>query len=169
MCSLSNIVRLRALFIICQIMPLICAKKGARRAIEIQGAAPFAGPTADRSAHPGWTLAPAPTKITPMRPVDVQVIGAELAIKWDDGAESYIGLETLRRRCPCAGCQGEMDVLGHRHVGPNRPLTAQSLRLVRLETVGAYAIQPIWGDGHNSGIYAYDYLRQLGQAAAGPA
>src|SRR5579862_7948774 len=38
-----------------------------------------------------------------MRPADLQLIGTELAIKWADGRESFIPLETLRRACPCAG------------------------------------------------------------------
>src|SRR5262245_25917585 len=45
--------------------------------------------------------------VTRMKPVDIQQIGDELAIKWDDGAESFVKLEKLRRRCPCAGCKGE--------------------------------------------------------------
>jgi DUF971 family protein len=47
-----------------------------------------------------------------MRPADIQVIGTELAIKWEGGSESFIPLEKLRRCCPCAGCQGGMDVMG---------------------------------------------------------
>ena len=48
-----------------------------------------------------------------MPPRDLQVIGGELAVKWDDGTESFIRLESLRRRCPCAGCRGEVDVMGN--------------------------------------------------------
>jgi DUF971 family protein len=62
-----------------------------------------------------------------MRPVDVQQIGNELAIRWDDQSESYIPLERLRKRCPCAGCQGERDVMGNLYKGQPRPLTPQSL------------------------------------------
>jgi DUF971 family protein len=98
-----------------------------------------------------------------MRPADLQIIGAELAVKWDDGSESFIPLETLRRACPCAGCQGETDVLGQRHKGPPRPLTPASFQLSRLGQVGGYALQPIWADGHSSGLYSYDHLRRLGQ------
>ena len=49
-----------------------------------------------------------------MRPLDIQQIGNELAIKWDDGSESFIPLETLRRCCPCAGCKGEDGHFGER-------------------------------------------------------
>ena len=59
-----------------------------------------------------------------MRPVDVQQIGEELAIKWEDGSESFIPLEKLRRACPCAGCKGEMDVMGNLYKSPEQPLNA---------------------------------------------
>ncbi|MBL9128255.1 MAG: DUF971 domain-containing protein [Verrucomicrobiales bacterium] len=97
-----------------------------------------------------------------MRPVDIQIIGTELALRWDDGVESYIPLLTLRRHCPCAGCAGERDVMGNLHKGPDRPLTAQSSVLRRLEPVGSYAFQPIWADGHNTGLYTFEHLRRLG-------
>lgn len=96
-----------------------------------------------------------------MRPADIQVIGDELAIRWDDGGESFLRLETLRRHCPCAGCQGERDVLGHLHKGPEKPLSPASYHLRQIVTVGSYAVQPTWGDGHNTGIFAFDYLRKI--------
>src|SRR5208282_3323174 len=96
-----------------------------------------------------------------MRPVDLQQIGQELAIKWDDGSENFIALEKLRRACPCAGCMGERDVMGQLHKGPDRPLSPRSFQLARLEPVGGYAVQPFWADGHGSGIFSFDYLRRL--------
>ena len=99
-----------------------------------------------------------------MRPTDVQVIGEELAIKWDDGAESFLRLETLRKNCPCAGCQGERDVLGNLHKGPIKPLTPASFHLRQIQTIGSYALQPTWGDGHNTGLYAFEYLRKIAGA-----
>jgi DUF971 family protein len=101
-----------------------------------------------------------------MRPVDIQVIGHELAIKWDDQGESFIPLESLRRCCPCAGCRGEVDVLGQLHKGPEIPLKPASFQLVRLQQVGGYALQPVWADGHESGLFAFDYLRKIPPAKA---
>ena len=98
-----------------------------------------------------------------MRPLDIQTIGCELAIKWDDGRESFIPLESLRRHCPCAGCQGEPDVMGQIHKGPEEPLTPPSFQLRRIVNVGGYGIQPVWADGHDSGIYSFDYLRKLAE------
>ena len=96
-----------------------------------------------------------------MRPTDLQRIGDELAIKWPDGAESFIPLEKLRRHCPCAGCQGETDILGNRYKNPEQKLKAAAFQLVRIPGVGGYAVQPVWADGHATGIFSFEYLRQL--------
>jgi DUF971 family protein len=96
-----------------------------------------------------------------MRPLDIQTIGTELAVKWSDGTESFIPLEHLRRACPCAGCQGEKDILGILYKNPTAPLTAKAFELKRLLTVGGYAIQPVWADGHNTGIFSFEYLQRV--------
>ena len=93
---------------------------------------------------------------------DFQIIGGELAIKWNDGSESFIGLENLRRHCPCAGCKGEMDVMGNLYKGPELKLVPDSFRVVRIERVGGYALQPFWADGHNTGLFSFEYLQTLG-------
>ena len=101
-------------------------------------------------------------------PQDIQLAGDELAIRWNDGKESYIGLERLRRACPCAGCCGEPDALGHvdkPHVSYD---PARSFRLGSYAIVGGYAWQPTWGDGHATGLYSFDLLRHLGGADASP-
>ena len=99
-----------------------------------------------------------------MRPTDIQQIGGELAVKWDDGKESYISLEKLRRGCPCAGCKGEMDIMGNLYKGPEAPLTPEAFRLAGFSMVGGYAVQPTWADGHASGLFTFDYLRRLAEA-----
>src|SRR6476619_6302881 len=101
-----------------------------------------------------------------MRPVDVQPIGNELAIKWEDNSESFISLERLRRACPCAGCKGEVDVLGQLHKGPKIDLSSASFKLKRISKVGGYAVQPIWADGHASGLYPFDLLVRLAEPPA---
>lgn len=102
-----------------------------------------------------------------MKPVDIQILGDELAIKWDDGAETYLKLEAMRRACPCAGCQGERDVMGNLYKGPEHPFTAQSFQLRRINPVGGYALQPVWADGHDTGMYTFAYIRRLGETPAG--
>lgn len=99
-----------------------------------------------------------------MRPQDIQQIGSELAIKWEDGGEGFVSLEKLRRACPCAVCKGEVDILGKLYKNPDVPLTAKSFVLAGFVRVGGYAIQPVWGDGHNTGIYSFDYLRLVAEA-----
>lgn len=99
-----------------------------------------------------------------MRPVDVQRIGMELAVKWDDGSEDFIALEKLRRHCPCAGCKGEVDIMGNLHKGLDMALPPPAFELVRVVGVGGYGIQPLWADGHNAGIYSYEYLKRVATA-----
>jgi DUF971 family protein len=96
-----------------------------------------------------------------MRPLDIQPIGNELAIKWADGGESFIPLENMRRACPCAGCKGETDIMGNLYKNPEAVLTPKAFELVKIVSVGGYAIQPVWADGHNTGIYSFDYLLHI--------
>lgn len=98
-----------------------------------------------------------------MKILDLQPIGEELAIKWDDGTESFIKLETLRRCCPCAGCKGEVDIMGNLYKNPEKPLTPAAFKLVRIDRVGGYALQPAWGDGHSTGLFSFDYLKRVGE------
>src|SRR5689334_20619041 len=99
-----------------------------------------------------------------MRPANLQPIGTDLAIKWEDGTESFVSLEKLRRHCPCAGCKGEVDILGQLHKGPERDLRAESFQLRSINPVGTYAIQPFWGDGHSTGLFSFDYLKKVADA-----
>jgi len=96
-----------------------------------------------------------------MQPLDIQPIGTELAVKWDDGTEDFIPLDKLRRACPCAGCKGEVDILGNLYKNLESPLTAKAFELVKITRVGGYAIQPGWADGHNTGLYSFEYLRRV--------
>ncbi len=92
---------------------------------------------------------------------NIALIGSELAIAWSDGEESYLPLEKLRRLCPCASCTGEPDATGRviRPVvtyDPNRSFALRGWR-----QVGGYALQPTWEDGHETGLYTFDYLRRI--------
>ncbi len=95
-----------------------------------------------------------------LSPANMQVIGSDLAISWNDGSETFLAVEELRRACPCAACGGEPDVLGH-VVRPNVTYTPASFELKKFNIVGGYAVQPEWGDGHDSGLYSFQYLRRL--------
>jgi DUF971 family protein len=102
-----------------------------------------------------------------IEPKNVELIGGELAIRWSDGAESYLPLEFLIRACPCAACGGEPDVLGN-VMRPEVSYTEKSFMLTGFGTIGGYALQPRWGDGHESGIYSFQYLRRLEEATHPP-
>ena len=93
---------------------------------------------------------------------NMALVGSELAILWQDGTEHFIPLEALRKACPCASCQGEPDALG-RVVRPERPSGPGSEQLSAFDFVGGYAVQLSWADGHNTGIYSFDYLRKLAE------
>lgn len=99
------------------------------------------------------TNTPRPTNVTADRERHV------LTIQWNDGRECRYSFAGLRAVCPCVLCQG-----GHANMG--RPadklllLKSQNdmLNLDAATAVGSYAIQFAWNDGHDSGIYTWNYL-----------
>jgi len=93
-------------------------------------------------------------------PANIQAIGNQLAIIWNDGTETYLPLEYLRKACPCAACGGEPDVMG-RVIRPHVTHTGSSFRLKSWQIIGSYALQPAWEDGHATGLYTFDYLKRL--------
>lgn len=97
-----------------------------------------------------------------LEPTNIQQIGDQLAIAWNDGTESFLKLSMLRRACPCAACGGEPDVLGHLS-RPNVSYSDKSFNLIGFDLIGGYALQPRWEDGHATGIYSFTYLRDLAQ------
>lgn len=100
-----------------------------------------------------------------MHPVQVHLHEAarRLQIDWSDGVTTHYALTYLRGWCPCAKCQGHFS-------GTYRFVDVPGVRLLDVDAVGSYAIQPSWSDGHSSGIYAFTYLRQIALAppADGP-
>lgn len=98
-------------------------------------------------------------------PVDIQLIGSEVAIRWADGAESFISMATLRANSPSAQTRGERDIFGH-HYGGEAPQNYVGVEATVWERIGNYAIRFEFSDGHRTGLYSYDLLRQLGAATA---
>jgi DUF971 family protein len=87
-----------------------------------------------------------------------------LTVRWSDGHESRYPFGLVRAGCPCVMCRGGHDKMSQDPdpsvfdvVLPDSPST----HLVSARAVGAYAISFTWEDGHNEGIYAWDYLRAL--------
>jgi len=98
-------------------------------------------------------------------PEDVQVIGAEVAIRWSDGRETYFPADRLRAMSPSAETQGERDILGQQHGGhPPRDFTG--VTVTGWQRIGNYALRFDFSDGHRTGLYSYDYLQQLAADAA---
>jgi DUF971 family protein len=93
-------------------------------------------------------------------PVNIQLIGDEVAIVWDDGGESYFHPERLRAASPSAANQGERDILGNRY-GGDGPRQFPGVKVTGWDRVGNYALRFEFSDGHRTGLYTYDYLRAL--------
>jgi DUF971 family protein len=82
-------------------------------------------------------------------------------LKFSDGLEFDITPKELRDNCPCAGCKGEQ-VLLHKYEPVNKQhVSEQGYILEKAEPVGSYAMKLIWKDGHDTGIYSWDYLHKL--------
>lgn len=94
---------------------------------------------------------PIPTDIT------LHQSSRRLEIIFNDGSTFQLPYEYLRVYSPSA------EVRGH---GPGQEilqLNKQHVNIVGIEPIGNYAIQPSFSDGHNTGIYSWDYLYRLGQ------
>lgn len=96
-------------------------------------------------------------------PANIQLIGQEIAIAWSDGTESYYPAARLRAASPSAETQGERDILGQRH-GGHPPRDFNGVTVTGWEQVGNYALRFEFSDGHRTGLYSFDYLRQLSTA-----
>ena len=97
-------------------------------------------------------------------PVNIQLIGSEVAIGWDDGAESYFTFEKLRAASPSAETAGERDILGNQYGGGGGRSFA-GVQVTGWDIIGNYAVRFDFSDGHRTGLYSYDYLRKLGASS----
>lgn len=95
-----------------------------------------------------------------LQPTDIQLIGNELCILWQDGRESYYPAEFLRLHSPSAQNIGEKDILGNQY-GGNGPKKFTNVAIKGWELQGNYALRPLFSDGHSSGIYSWEYLKTL--------
>ncbi len=96
--------------------------------------------------------APTPTKIQ-------QHDARTLAISWTDGVESRLDVRAVRLACGCASCVDEWT--GQGLLDPAS--VPEDVSPVRIQSVGRYAIQIDWSDGHATGIYLFEHLRTLGE------
>jgi DUF971 family protein len=94
------------------------------------------------------------------KPKDLQLIGNELCILWQDGSESYFAAEFLRQHSPSSEQIGEKDIFGNQY-GGNGPKAFPGVTIKGWEFQGNYGVSPWFSDGHKSGIFSWDYLKEL--------
>jgi DUF971 family protein len=92
--------------------------------------------------------------------------GTGMEIEWKDGHRSAYSFQWLRDACPCALCVEAREKEG-RQPGQPPPQTPGALPMFKpaikpthTEPVGKYAIRFAWNDGHQTGIYSWDFLRE---------
>ena len=81
----------------------------------------------------------------------------DVKITWQDRHVSVYPARELRLQCPCAGCVDE----GTGQVRLIVSAIPQNVHPLKIDLIGRYAISIQWSDGHNTGIYAFDRLRNL--------
>jgi DUF971 family protein len=96
--------------------------------------------------------------------------GAGVDITWADNHTSHYDFVYLREECPCATCNEKRDQeQQHKHaaaaVAPISsavlPMFKPKIRAQSATQVGNYAVQINFNDGHNTGIFSYDHLRNI--------
>ncbi len=81
--------------------------------------------------------------------------GRNMQLQYADGEEALLRAEYLRVESPSA------EVKGHAGVGGTLPVGKRHVRIKSVKPVGRYAISIVFDDGHDSGIYTWEYLRHL--------
>ena len=87
---------------------------------------------------------------------------SRLSIKWSDDTETAYDAPTLRRSCPCASCVNEWTgakILDDKQV-------SDELSFSNMAIVGRYALSFHFSDGHDTGIFSFEYLRGLSEPPA---
>src|SRR5207247_2228281 len=104
----------------------------------------------------------------PLLPLALRKEGTDrLLIDWNDGHHSVYTWKFLRENCPCAGCREER--LNPPPPDPFRLLKPNELvplAPTAMAPVGRYAYKITWSDGHDTGIFTLENLRELCQCAA---
>jgi DUF971 family protein len=110
------------------------------------------------------------TMASPVDPKSVKVnltTGTGVDIEWQDGHRSHYSFPFLRDACPCALCDDERDKDGRNPGEPPKlkpgalPMFKPAIKAVSAEGVGKYAIKFHWNDGHELGIYSWQFLRDV--------
>lgn len=109
-------------------------------------------------------------------PTELKIVGeSRLRIEWSDGRAREYAFKELRDRCPCATCREKRGQIDGANTGPARPAAllpvlspqeAQPLKILGMKPVGNYAYAINFSDGHDTGIFTFELLRELGSQAA---
>lgn len=93
--------------------------------------------------------------------------GTGVVIDWKDGHTSTYSFPFLRDACPCALCDEERSKSGRKPGDPPKlapgalPMFKAAAKPSNAEPVGKYAIKFLWNDGHELGIYSWQFLRDV--------
>lgn len=101
-------------------------------------------------------------------------VDKKLAVRivWADGHVSEFPIIYLRKHCPCAGCRTirqEIDEHKQQHKPLLRVLQKSEedpLAIREAQLVGRYALKIFWSDRHDTGIYSFDFLRELDEKSS---
>jgi len=93
-------------------------------------------------------------------PPEVEVAPASTTIRWPDGSEAAFSNHALRCACPCAVCVDENS--GQRILNPDQ--IPEDISVDGVDRLGNYAVAFTWSDGHTTGIYSWEYLRELAKS-----
>lgn len=97
------------------------------------------------------------------RRIEVIAGGGAVLLAWDDGTTQELTAALLRTACPCAQCREPQGAEQARQAAAG-PVPVE---IRDAELVGSYAVNFAFGpDGHSTGIFTYDYLRDLEQLPA---
>lgn len=91
------------------------------------------------------------------RPIDIRLHQSSrlLELHFDNGTECMLSCEFLRVYSPSA------EVRGHGHGQEVLQTGKEDVNIVAIEPVGNYAIKLVFSDGHDTGLYSWDYLYDL--------
>ncbi len=81
----------------------------------------------------------------------------EISVNWSDASERKYNAAQLRKACPCAGCVNEWT--GEKTL--KEETVADDLSFSHITVVGRYALNFHFSDGHDTGIYSFEYLRKM--------
>ncbi len=99
-------------------------------------------------------------------PTKIELTGDDAVMfEWSDGRRQVYAFRQLRDVCPCATCREERQKSEAANSDPLAVISreeAQPLKVLEMKPVGNYAYTIRFSDGHDTGIYTFAFLRELG-------